>query len=513
MYPGGHAQRTPDKPATIMGGSGEVVTYRKLDERSNRCARLFRSLGLRRGDAIALLLENRPEFFDLCWGAQRAGLYYTPISTHLKPDEIVYIARDCGARVFVSSRALAEVAGPAAERLPDLRARLSLGDVPGFEALEPALAAQPSGPIPDESEGAEMLYSSGTTGQPKGIHSPLPGDPIGTPTPLLHGIQLPPFGACADTVYLSPAPLYHSAPLRFTMALHRLGATVVAMERFDAAAALALIERYRVTLSQWVPTMFIRMLKLPERERLRHDLSSQRVAVHAAAPCPVPVKERMIEWWGPILVEYYAATEGNGATQIESAEWLAHRGSVGRPVNCRAHILDDDGRELPSGEVGTVWFEGGQGFSYHNDPEKTAASRNERGWSTVGDVGRLDAEGYLYLTDRKADMIISGGVNVYPRETENFLVLHPKVADVAVFGVPNEEFGQEVKAVVQPADPAEAGPALEKELIEYCRAGLSDIKCPRSVDFEAQLPRAENGKLYKRRLVDRYWKGHATRIL
>jgi acyl-CoA synthetase (AMP-forming)/AMP-acid ligase II len=321
------------------------------------------------------------------------------------------------------------------------------------------------------------------------------------------------FGCSPDTVYLSTAPLYHAAPLRFCMMMMRLGATSIVMERFDPLLALALIERHRVTLSQWVPTMFIRMLKLPEAERLAFDVSSQKVALHAAAPCPIAVKEQMIEWWGPILVEYYGATEGHGSTQIDSREWLAHKGSVGRALASRIHILDDDGRELPPGEIGTVWFEGGSRFEYHNDPQQTSRAYDASGRATVGDMGYVDAEGYLYLTDRKAHMIISGGVNIYPQEAENVLVMHPAVADVAVFGVPHPEMGEEVKAVVQPLDMARAGPALERELIDWCRARLAHLKCPKSVDFEASLPRSDAGKLYKRRLRERYWEGHATRIL
>jgi long-chain acyl-CoA synthetase len=387
------------------------------------------------------------------------------------------------------------------------------GAIPGFESWEEALAAQPPTPIPDELEGQDMLYSSGTTGRPKGIKNPLPERRIGTPPPLLQALAAGMFGCSRDTVYLSTAPLYHAAPLRFTMMMMRLGATSIVMDHFDPRLALELIERYRVTLSQWVPTMFIRMLKLPEAERLAFDVSSQKVALHAAAPCPIEVKERMIAWWGPILVEYYGATEGHGSTQIDSREWLAHKGSVGRPLNCTIHILDDGGRELPVGEIGTVWFEGGSRFEYHNDPRKTSGAHNEKGWSTVGDMGYVDAEGYLYLTDRKAHMIVSGGVNIYPQEAENVLVMHPAVADVAVFGVPDEEFGEQVKAVVQPVDMASAGPELERELIDFCRARLTHLKCPRSVDFVEELPRTDAGKLYKRRLRERYWQGHATRIL
>jgi acyl-CoA synthetase (AMP-forming)/AMP-acid ligase II len=316
------------------------------------------------------------------------------------------------------------------------------------------------------------------------------------------------FGCSPDTVYLSPAPLYHSAPLRFTMTLQRLGATSIVMERFDPLQALELIERYRVTLSQWVPTMFIRMLKLDRDERERFDVSSQEVALHSAAPCPISVKEQMIEWWGPILVEYYGATEGHGGTVIEADDWLAHKGSIGRPnPGNEVHVLDDDAKEVPRGEIGTLYFSGGESFQYHGDAEKTAATLSPQGYATVGDVGYVDDEGYVYLTDRKAHMIITGGVNVYPQETENVLVVHPKVYDVAVIGVPNEEFGEEVKAIVQALDPAEAGPELERELIAWCRERLSSVKCPRSVDFEEELPRSETGKLYKRLLRDRYWQG------
>lgn len=514
MYPGVHARSIPDKPASIFGASGEVVSYAQLDARSNQAAHLFRRLGLGRGDAVALFMENQPRWLDVAWGAQRSGLYYTPIATHLTADEVAYIAGDCGARVLVTSYALREAAAGLAERMPRVHTRLMTGGtIADFAALEPALAAEPIHAIADEVEGAEMLYSSGTTGRPKGIQNPLPELPIGTPPPLLRALADGMFGVSPDTVYLSPAPLYHSAPLRFVMTLQRLGATCVVMERFDAEQALALIERHRVTMSQWVPTMFVKMLKLPPEVRARYDLSSHTTALHAAAPCPVAVKEQMIEWWGPILVEYYGATEGNGSTQIDSHEWLAHRGSVGRPVNCNLHIVDEEGRELPAGEVGLVCFSGGEDFEYHNDPDKTARSRLGAGRSTVGDVGYVDADGYLYLTDRKDNMIVTGGVNVYPQETEDVLVLHPKVGDVAVFGVPHEEFGEEVKAVVEPAPEAVPGPELERELLAFCRERLSKLKCPRSIDFEAALPRTETGKLLKRRLREKYWEGHATRIV
>jgi len=399
------------------------------------------------------------------------------------------------------------------DRLPGVRRRLMLsGTVSGYEPYETALAACPPRPLAIELEGSDLLYSSGTTGRPKGVKPPLSGKPVGALPPLLR-LLTHLYGTGPDAVYLSPAPLYHAAPLRFNLSVQRLGGTCIVMEHFDALEALHLIEGFRVTFSQWVPTMFVRMLKLPERERSRFDLSSHRAAVHAAAPCPIEVKEQMIAWWGPILHEYYGGTEGNGLTALDSKEWLVHRGSVGKPVLGEVHIVGEDGSELPTGEAGLVYFANGPRFEYHNDPEKTRGARNEKGWSTLGDIGYVDGEGYLYLTDRKAHMIISGGVNIYPQEAENVLITHPKVADVAVIGVPNKDFGEEVKAVVQPIDMADAGPELASELMDFCRQRLADLKCPRSVDFEAELPRHPTGKLYKRLLKDRYWKGHKTRIL
>jgi acyl-CoA synthetase (AMP-forming)/AMP-acid ligase II len=496
-----------------MAGGGETVSYRQLDERSNQGAQLLRSLGLRPGDAIAILMENHPRFFEICWAAQRSGLYYTPISYRLTAPEVEYIVRDCGAKVFIASAATRDVAAALGPRFADLVGRFLVGgSCEGYTGWEDATARQPAQPIADELEGADLLYSSGTTGRPKGVKLPVFGQPIGTP-PVLAALLKGLYGVDESAVYLSPAPFYHAAPLRFCMSVQRLGATCILMEHFDAVAALELIERHRVTVSQWVPTMFVRMLKLPEAERRRHDVSSLRVAIHAAAPCPVPVKEQMIAWWGPVLYEYYAGTESNGFTSINATEWLAHKGSVGRALNAKVHILDDEGKELPPGKPGVIYFESASTFEYHNAPEKTAAARTAQGWSTLGDIGYLDAEGYLYLTDRKANMIISGGVNIYPQEAENVLVTHPKVADAAVFGIPNEDFGEEVKAVVQPIDMADAGPALERELIEFCQGQLAKLKCPRSIDFEAELPRHPTGKLYKRLLRDRYWGNRESRIV
>jgi acyl-CoA synthetase (AMP-forming)/AMP-acid ligase II len=377
------------------------------------------------------------------------------------------------------------------------------GTVDGFESWEDAIAAMPSMPIDDQQEGQAMLYSSGTTGYPKGVKKPLPDTAYGEGADI--NLMAALYGATEDSIYLSPAPLYHAAPLAFTMGLLRYGTQVVVMEHFDAERALEYIETYRITHSQWVPTMFVRMLKLPEEVRAKYDVSTLQCAIHAAAPCPIPVKEQMIDWWGPVLYEYYAGTEGNGFVQLNSEEWLAHKGSVGKPLTCELHICDDEGNELPPGEPGTVYMGGGGEFEYFKDDEKTSGSRHPKGWTTLGDVGYVDEDGYLYLTDRKHFMIISGGVNIYPQEAENVLITHDAVIDVAVFGVPNEEFGEEVKAVVQPRDMSQATPELAIELMDYCRDQLSHVKCPRSVDFREELPRHPTGKLYKRLLKDEYW--------
>ncbi|MCZ6871699.1 MAG: AMP-binding protein [Gammaproteobacteria bacterium] len=512
MHPGTIAAESPDRIAYVMAESGQSVTYRELNDASNQGAQLFRALGLAPGDHVAILLENHARFFQICWAAQRSGLYYTTVSWRLQPSEVVYIVNNCEARVFITSLGRKDLVARLVDKMPGVEHRYMIdGVIEGFESWESATAAQPAVPVDDEVEGMAMLYSSGTTGYPKGIKRPLSGQKFGESggPGLLEAL----YGADANSVYLSPAPLYHSAPQTFTMGCLRSGIETVVMEHFDAELAIRYIEQFRITHSQWVPTMFVRMLKLPDEVRLRYDVSSLECAVHAAAPCPVQVKEQMIEWWGPVLYEYYAGTEGNGFVQLNSQEWLAHKGSVGKPLGCAIHICDDDGEELQTGDMGTIYFEGGGDFEYFKDPDKTASTRHQKGWSTLGDVGYVDEDGYLYLTDRKHFMIISGGVNIYPQEAENVLISHPKVVDVAVFGIPNEEFGEEVKAVVQPVDMAEAGPALEQELIAYCRDQISAIKSPRSVDFEPELPRHPTGKLYKGLLKDRYWKGHVSQIL
>jgi acyl-CoA synthetase (AMP-forming)/AMP-acid ligase II len=503
-HPTVFAQTMPDKAAVIMAESGVVVTYAELEARSNRTAHLLRSLGLKRGDCVAAMLDNGPEMFDLAWAAQRAGLHFTAISTRLTPGEADYIVRDSGAGAFFASPRIGPVVDELASGLGDLPLFMSAPAHPPFAAWEEAMAAFPDTPIADQSPGELMLYSSGTTGRPKGVRRALSDGGI-LDLPVMVKLLTDVYGATAESVYLCPAPLYHAAPLGWTMMCHRLGMTVVVMEKFDAEAVLRFVEKYGVTHGQFVPTHFTRMLKLPEEVRGRYDLSSLAAVVHAAAPCPIPVKEAMMEWWGPILHEYYAATEGNGFTAIGPEEWMRKKGSVGRAMGCQIHACDEAGDPLPANRTGKIFFAGGARFEYHNDPAKTAETFNKHGWSTLGDVGHLDEDGYVFLTDRATFMIISGGVNVYPQEIENLLVTHPAVMDVAVIGAPDEEMGEKVVAVVQPLDPGAAGPELAEELRAFCRASLSGVKVPRQFDFTDELPRHPTGKLYKRLLRDRYW--------
>jgi long-chain acyl-CoA synthetase len=516
MYAAQHAIGHPRKPAIIMAGSGEVVTYAQFEARANRIAHLFRSAGLRRLDHVAFLMENTPRLLECEGAAERSGLYYTLINSHLTSEEAAYIVDDCEARLFVTSAAGLGVAAEMPSLCPRVERWIVVGaeDPPApFERLEDVLAGMDDAPIADERLGAALLYSSGTTGRPKGVLRPLPDVHPSEPLPVMEfAARL--FRQRPGMVYLSPAPLYHSAPQVSIAGTLRLGGTSIVMERFDAAEYLRLISHHRVTHTQAVPTMFSRLLKLPAEIRESADVSSLEAVTHGAAPCPVPVKEQMIEWWGPILYEYYSATEGHGFTFCDSYQWLAHKGTVGTAVHGELLILDDDGRACSTGRPGLVYFRGKTSFEYFKDPEKTAESRDRTGTaSTVGDVGYVDGEGHLYLTDRKINMIISGGVNIYPQETENLLITHPKVLDAAVIGVPDADLGEAVKAIVQPADGVEPGPDLEAELIAFCREHLAHYKCPRSVDIEAELPRQATGKLYKRLLKDRYWSRQPTRIV
>lgn len=511
MHPYLHAQENPDKPAVIMASTGAVETYGELDEASNRMAQLFRSQGLQIGDTVAVLLDNHPKFFDFAWGAQRAGLYYVAIPSRLTAPEASYILSDSGASLLVSSESKLGVVDELCKLNPDVKQYIY--GVDDSRDMEAALAALPGTPIADERHGTDMLYSSGTTGRPKGVRIPFPeNEDIAAPNALVMMAQTA-FGFPLGCTYLSPAPLYHAAPLRWCMTVHKMGGTTIIVEKFDPEQALALIEKYKVNVSQWVPTHFNRMLKLPEEVRAKYDVSSLKSAVHAAAPCPVPVKEKMIDWWGPILMEYYAGSEGNGFTFINATDWLEHKGSVGKALIGTVRICDEDDNEVAIGEEGQIYFENGSPFSYHNDPEKTKAASNKHGWTSLGDVGKVDEDGFLYLTDRKSFMIISGGVNIYPQEIENLLVTHPKITDAAVIGAPDEDMGERVVAVVQPSDMANATPEFAQELEAYLRQTLSGVKVPRQIDFRADLPREATGKLYKRLLRDEYWGKTGSRIV
>ncbi|MFN3474967.1 MAG: acyl-CoA synthetase [Blastomonas sp.] len=500
MHPSVHARTDGAKAAVIMAGSGREISYEQLDRRSNQIAHYLRGQGIGIGDTVALCLENRAEYFDVVWGAQRSGLIFVAISNRLTTDEIAYILQDSGAKLLFTSDTLGAQLDAISGQCPGIPIA-NLDDAATLAAID----AMPDTPIADERAGSDMLYSSGTTGRPKGVRLPLPEDGNIAATNSLVALAQAAFGFGADSRYLSPAPLYHAAPLRWCMTVHKLGGTVIVMEKFDPEIALALIERYRINVSQWVPTHFTRMLKLPEEVRTRYDVSSLKSAVHAAAPCPVPVKRAMIDWWGPVLKEYYAGTEGNGFTFISSEEWLTHPGSVGRALLGIVHICDEEGNDVPARSEGTVYFEGGGKFEYHNDTAKTREATHPQGWTTLGDVGWVDEDGYLYLTDRKSFMIISGGVNIYPQEIENLLVSHPRVADAAVIGAPCADMGERVVAIVQPLDLADAGEALADELSHYLRQSLSGVKMPRQIDFRDELPRHPTGKLYKRLLRDEYW--------
>ncbi|SPA39638.1 Long-chain fatty acid--CoA ligase [Cupriavidus taiwanensis] len=505
---GDRARRHPGRTAIINGGNGLTLSYGELDRRASRLARYLQALGLRPGDHIAMVLENNMRCFEIGWAALRSGLMLTPVNRFLTPAEAAYIIADSQSRVVISSHAMRELAEGLSGTMPDCHTRLMVdGTIDGWDSYEQAIAAMPDDPPETETLGALMLYSSGTTGRPKGIIRAQPSQDMADYIDPFRRRQLQAYGFFDEMVYLSTAPLYHSAPLAWALQVQAVGGTVVFMEKFDAMASLALIERYRVTHSQWVPTMFVRLLKLGEHERHAFDLSSLRMAVHAAAPCPLDMKLRMIEWWGPIIHEYYGATEGCGLTMIDSEDYLAHPGSVGRAAVGVLHICDDDGRELPPGEPGLIYFErDAMPFRYHNDPARTDATRHPHHptWTAVGDMGYVDDDGYLYLTDRKTFMIISGGVNIYPQAIEDALVTHEKVADAAVIGVPDAEMGEQVKAIIEPAPGVTADAALGEELIGYLRGKVARYMVPRTVDFIDRMPRLPTGKLYKQELRERY---------
>jgi fatty-acyl-CoA synthase len=494
------------KPAIILYPSQTVIGFADLEARANRLAHCFREAGLREGDTVAAIMENNEHVHAVMWAARRSGLYYALINTHLTAAEAAYIVDNSGAKAVIGSRAMREVCEGLGGHLPDGLPDLLLiadDDLDGWRRYPECVADNPSEPITDELEGDLLQYSSGTTGRPKGIRRELPHlNPADAPNilaPLMTAV-----GISGDTVYLNPAPLYHTAPSYWSMVVQSMGGTTVVMEKFDPERALECIQRYRITHGQFVPAMFVRMLKLPDAVRDSYDVSSLRRVVHAAAPCPVEIKKQMIDWWGPIIDEYYASSEAVGASFIRAEDWLTHQGSVGRPLVGVPHILDEDGNELPPGEVGEIYYEGGLSFEYLKDREKTEASRDRHGWVTVGDIGHLDSDGFLFLTDRRHHMIISGGVNIYPQEAEDLLVTHPKVLDAAVFGVPDDEMGQSVKGVVQTVDPQDSTEPFGEDLLVWLRERLAHYKCPRSISFEPQLPRTDAGKLYKQELVKKY---------
>ncbi len=504
LHPIVHAQTRPDQAAVVMAGSGKTMTYGQMDSQANRFAQLLRARGLSPNDAFAVLLENRIEYFTIIWGSQRAGTLLVPISTRLTGPEISYIVRDSEAKLLITSGAFDEAMVQIRADCPDLDILvMDSGDAEDFAT---ALAAQSADPIDDQTAGMVMLYSSGTTGQPKGIRPAPPEDPDPqAPNPLM-ALAMMGAGMPADgsMIYLSPAPLYHAAPIGWCSTVHRLGGTIVVMEKFEPEAALQAIETHKITDSQWVPTHFVRFLKLEPELREKYDLSSHQRALHAAAPCPVPIKQEMIEWWGPIVNEYYAGSEGIGMTLVKAEDWLTHPGSVGRAIHGIMHICGPDGEEVVAGEDGLVYFENDTLPTYHNDPGKTAEAMHPKGWMTLGDIGHVDEDGFLYLTDRKSHMIISGGVNIYPQEIENLLITHEKVMDAAVIGAPCPDLGEKVVAVVQPINMGDAGDALEQELRDFLAPQLARIKLPKLFDFRPELPREANGKLYKRELRDEF---------
>jgi long-chain acyl-CoA synthetase len=516
MYTGTHARLRPLQPAFIMAASGEAVSYAELEARCNRLAHLLRKLGLKRLDHYAIFMENNSRYLEACGAGERSGLYFTCVNSYLTPSELAYIVNNSQSRVLITSVAKLDVAREALKECPKLELCIvadgesESGKIVG---LQDATRGLPKTPISDEKIGTAMLYSSGTTGRPKGILRPLPDQPPTEQLPIFNFLQQL-WHYREGMIYLSPAPLYHSAPQAAVNLAIRAGGTAIIMEHFDPERYLELIEKWGVTHTQLVPTMFSRMLKLPEQTRTHYDLSSLEIAIHAAAPCPAAVKEDMIKWWGPIIHEYYGATEGLGFTACDSEQWLAHRGTVGKVLLGDLHILDENMEPCAPGMPGTVWFKTATPFEYFSDPNKTREARSPDGsMSTVGDVGYVDGDGYLYLTDRATFMIISGGVNIYPQECENLLITHPKIADAAVFGVPNADLGEEVKAVVQPMPGIQPGPDLAEELLSFCSQSLSRQKVPRSIDFEDELPRLPTGKLYKRLLRDRYWGDKNSRIV
>jgi long-chain acyl-CoA synthetase len=505
-----HARESPGRPA-ILSPHGDR-SYDELNARANQLCRALAARGVAPGDAVALLCGNRPEFVEVVGATTRVGLRLTPINWHLTGSEIGYIVDDCEARVLVADARFAGAARQAARLAPRATVRLAVGgEIAGFESYDAALEGQDPGDPGQPVAGNQMLYTSGTTGRPKGVYRRRARASSLLP-PLLRTAAFRP----GDDLALVTGPLYHAAPLALNLMLPLgCGVGCVLMDGWDAEETLCLVEQHRITHTHLVPTMFHRLLQLPPERRAAFDLSSLRWAVHGAAPCPVHVKQRMIEWWGPVIHEYYAATEG-GSTFIEAREWLEKPGSVGRVVEGQVvEVRDEAGEPLPPGAVGTVYFgapeDEAQRFEYFGAPEKTASAyRGTR--FTLGDMGHFDSDGYLFLTGRSAEVIISGGVNVYPAEIDAVLLMHPAVADAAAVGVPDDEWGEAVKAVVVPATGTATDARLAEEILAHCRAQLAGYKCPRSVDFTDELPRLPTGKIVRRSVRDRYWTGRGASI-
>lgn len=505
-----HAAVTPERAAFVLGNGTFVETFGELELRSRRIALALRRLGLREGDCVALLMGNHPQIFDLVWGALRLGLYVTPINWHLAPPEVAYIVGNCEARVLIADPLVADVAVATRALLGSVDAVRTLsagGAIEGFEPLESLLTDPADASLENQRTGSIMLYSSGTTGRPKGVRKPLMGRAFDDPD--WNGAQarfMRIFGARDGDRYFTPSPMYHAAPLRSCVAVHVMGGTAFSMARFDPEACLRILQDQRVESSQWVPTHFRRLLELPDTVKARYTRPDLRLAIHAAAPCPPSDKRAMIEWWGPVLLEYYAGTEGGG-TSVDSKDWLAHPGTVGRPWgDTKVAVFDEHGEPVSRpGQDGAIYFHDplATSFSYFKDEEKTRGI-HRGAWFTLGDIGHLDADGFLFLTDRQSDMIISGGVNIYPLETENALLEHPAVADVAVIGVADAEMGEAVKAVVRLKPGLRGGASLGAELIGFARARIAHFKCPKTVDFVEHLPRTETGKLQRRVLREGY---------
>nr|WP_042186182.1 acyl-CoA synthetase [Kibdelosporangium sp. MJ126-NF4]CEL17133.1 O-succinylbenzoic acid--CoA ligase [Kibdelosporangium sp. MJ126-NF4]CTQ91638.1 O-succinylbenzoic acid--CoA ligase (EC 6.2.1.26) [Kibdelosporangium sp. MJ126-NF4] len=491
----------PDHPA-VIDPDGAVVTYGELTARADRYGRGLQALGLTPGDTVVMALPNSADLLALYFAVLQTGLYVVPVNWHLVGPEVAYIIEDSGAKVFIAHSRFTDMAIEAGGAVD---AKFSVGEIPGFEPLASLGATAAPGRPAERTAGAPMVYTSGTTGRPKGVRRPLTGnDPDDVPPASMWFFGIFGIKPFDDHVHICGSPLYHTAVLNFAGISLQMGHTVVLMEKWDPEEMLRLIQNHKVTHSHMVPTQFHRLLALPQDVRSRYDVSSLRVMIHGAAPCPLETKRRMLDWWGPVVVEYYAATEGGG-TSISAQEWLRKPGSVGKAwPGSTVRVLDDDGNDLPVGEPGLVYMKmGASTFEYHKDKAKTLAAR-VGDLFTLGDVGHLDKDGYLYLHDRKADMIISGGVNIYPAEIEGELAIHPKVADIAVFGLPHPDWGEEIKAVVQPAAGIVPDESLTGELLEYARSRLAKFKLPRSIDYVDELPRDPNGKLYKRKLRATY---------